>query len=336
MRRPAQRRINPPTRFRSGDFGAVGDGLTNDTLAIQKALAAHNHVFVPEGTFLISAPITVGARQALFGQGQRSVIKCSGTSFNAVEMTANQARVASLQIQNGNAGIKLYGRDAECTQNAVTDVVITGATTGLLLDGYTDSNKPCYWNNFTRVLIDRPGQHGVYLTKSGAGDTPNANRFHMVRVYSHGAGTTGCGFYVEYGAFNNAFTDCEANVNGPTAQACFRVGAHSNKSLLVNLLTESTNGVPNVQLDAGSIETVICNLTSTSDGAAIYDLSGGAYDAVNAGYPYKNRLQKTSITDLNTTLHALRHPLYRHGRQPPSSTGRRLVRSWSNAVKRPA
>jgi VCBS repeat-containing protein len=284
------------------DFGAIGDGVTDDTLAIQKALAQHNMVLIPQGTFLITQPITVGQQQSLIGLGQMSVIKCSTNSFDALQLTNKQATVQNLQIQNGLIGLHLFGRDNECTQNNVSDVVILGASTGILLDGYTDPNKPCYWNNFSRVLVDSPLTDGVRLTKSGAGDTPNANRFDKVRVYSHGAATTGNGFYIEYGAFNNAFTDCEANVNGPTAQCCFRVGSNSNKTLLVNLLTESSNGVPNVQLDAGSVETIIANLTSTSDGAAILDNSGGNYDAMNAGYPYKNRLQKTSVTDLTTTL----------------------------------
>jgi hypothetical protein len=284
------------------DFGAVGDGVTDDTLAVQKALAAHDNVFVPQGTFLITAPITLGVSQALFGAGDSSVIKCSSNSFNAVEIPAGFARLSALRIQGGAIGIKLYGRDGECVQNNISDLTITQATTGIVLDGYTDAAKPCYWNNFSRILIDQPGTHGVWLTKSGAGDTPNANRFDKVRVYSHGAATSGCGFFVEYGADNNAFTDCEANVNGATAQACFRVGANAAKTLLVNLLTESSNSVPNVQLDAGSAETDIINLTSESNGPAIYDLSGGAYNALNAGYPDKNRFQKTTVTDLNATL----------------------------------
>lgn len=284
------------------DFGAIGDGLTDDTLAIQQALSAHDNVFVPEGTYLITGVITVALGQSLFGAGQASIIKCQSNSFNAIEVPEGFARIAALRTEGGATGIKLYGRDSACVQNAVTDVVIAGADTGLLLDGYNDSNKPCYWNNFSRVLVEQPGVIGVHLTKSGAGDTPNANRFDKVRVYSKGASTSGGGFYVQHGQLNNAFTDCEANVNGLTAQYCFRVGAASDKTLISNLLCESSNGVPNLQLDAGSNDTVIINLTSMSDGAAIYDLSGGAYNALNAGYPDKNTLRKTTVTDLKATL----------------------------------
>jgi hypothetical protein len=73
----------------------------------------------------------------------------------------------------------------------------------------------------------------------------------------------------------------------------------------VNLYTESFNTVPNIRLDAGSLDTAIYNLHAQSNGSAIYDLSGGQYTAVNAGYPYKYRLSKTTVADINITL--LRH-----------------------------
>ncbi len=71
---------------------------------------------------------------------------------------------------------------------------------------------------------------------------------------------------------------------------------------MINPYAESDNLVPNIKLEAGSVETAIYNLLSASDGAAIWDLSGGQYSAYNAGYPDKNRLQKTTVTDMNATL----------------------------------
>lgn len=284
------------------DFGAVGDGLTDDTLAIQKALSAGYHVYVPEGTYLVTSTIGLTSSQSLYGAGQASVIKAQSTAFNTIEVTGKHTQISNLRIESGAVALKFYGSATECTQNNVHDVVISGASTGIQLDGYNDTNKPCYWNNFSRILIEQPTLHGVHLTLSGAGDTPNANRFHMVRVYSKGASTTGSGFYIEDGSFNNAFVDCEANVNGPTADSCFRLGSGSNKTLIVNLLCESTNVVPNIKLDSGSVETSIFNLSAESNGAAILDNSGGAYDAYNAGSPDKNTMRKTTVTDLKATL----------------------------------
>lgn len=283
------------------DFGAKGDGLTDDTLSVQQALIAHDCIFLPEGDYLITGVITVGEKQTLYGEGQKSVLKCQDNSFNAVEVVADFATLSNFRIENGDVGIKLFGRDRPCVQTSVMDIVIAAPNTGVQLDGYTDTNKPCYWNNFDRVLVEQPSVNGFHLTKSGAGDTPNANKFHACRAYSLGADITGAGFYVEHGSFNNSFIDCEANVKG-TAQGCFIIGAGSNKTLLINPYAESDNLVPNIKLESGSIETGIYNLLSASNGAAIQDLSGGEYTAYNAGFPEKNRLQKTTVTDMNATL----------------------------------
>lgn len=283
------------------DFGAKGDGLSDDTLAIQRALAAHDHVYVPPGTYLISAPVTLVERQSLVGAGQAATILANGDDFNAIEITGSYNRLADIRIEGGNIGLKLYGRDGVCVQNAVSDVCIFESHIGVQLDGHDNTDRPCYWNNLERVLVARMKTHGFHLVKSGAGDTPNANKFHACRAYSLGVETSGTGFYIEHGSFNNSLLDCEANVAG-TAQGCFILGAGSHKTLLVNPYGESWNGVPNIKLENGSVETAIYNLLSASDGAAIWDLSGGEYTAYNAGWPYKNRLQKTSVTDMTATL----------------------------------
>jgi hypothetical protein len=283
------------------DFGAAGDGLTDDTIAIQNALQSHDSIFIPEGIYLISATITLSARQSIKGAGQSAVIKCQDKSFNAIEVIEDHAAISDLRIEGGDIAIKLYGAARPVVQTAVTDVTIVAPNTGVQLDGYNDTNKPCYWNNFTRVLVEQPAINGFHLTRSGAGDTPNANKFIACRAYSLGAPIANAGFYIEQGRFNNAFIDCEANIDG-SGQGCFIIGANSDKTLLVNPYAESFNQVPNVKLEAGSIETSIFNLLSVSDGSAIWDLSGGEYTAYNAGYPHKNRLQRKTCTDMNATL----------------------------------
>ncbi|MEM7679493.1 MAG: glycosyl hydrolase family 28-related protein, partial [Pseudomonadota bacterium] len=284
------------------DFGAVGDGLTDDTTAIQNALAAHDMVLIPNGEFLISSTINLISSQSIIGLGQKSILKMNNNSFVAVQLSEKNITLQNFRIEGGSVGIKLFGNTDECTQNSISDIQIIGAATGIQLDGHDDTAEPTYWNNFARILIEQPTLHGVHLTNSGAGDTPNANSFHNVRVYSKGANTTGSGFYVEHGSHANSFIDCEANVNGAKADSCFRIGAASNKTLLINIYTESTNLVPNLKLDSGSTETAIMNLHAQSDGAAILDNSGGEYDAINAGFPEKNTLRKTVVTDLKATL----------------------------------
>lgn len=286
------------------DFGALGDGLVDDTLAFQAALSAAPAVYVPPGTYRITNTLTLGYGKTLYGAGQSSVIRGASNAFDLVHMPDGYATLTLLRLEKGKAGVRLFGRDGPCVQNAVLDLTVWDATYGLVLDGYTSPDWPCYWNNVTRVLVARPSVHGVWLTLSGEGDTPNANRFHFVRVYSLSAPISGSGFYVEHGRYNNAFVDCEANLS-TMAQACFHIGAHCDKNLLINVYGETLGGVPNVRLEAGSVETAIVNLFSASAGPAIWDFSGGQYTAINAGYPEKNRLARTRISEL--IVEALRY-----------------------------
>ncbi|WP_029009194.1 glycosyl hydrolase family 28-related protein [Azospirillum halopraeferens] len=286
------------------DFGAIGDGTVDDTLAIQAALGASGAVYVPPGTYRLTNTLTLGYGRTLAGAGQSSVLKATNPGADVVHLPDGYATLRDLRLEGGLAGVRLFGRDGPCVNNALLDLTIWDAAYGLVLDGYVSPDRPCYWNNVARVLVARPSVHGVWLTRSGAGDTANANRFHWVRVYSLSAPISGSGFFVEHGRYNNAFVDCEANLS-TMAVACFRVGADTDKTLIVNLYCESLGGVPNVRMDAGSVETAIVNLFSASAGPAILDFSGGRYTAVNAGYPEKNRLDRTRVTEL--VVEALRY-----------------------------
>jgi len=52
------------------DFGAVGDGVANDTTAIQNALnSGARTVFIPKGTYNITAPLQMSSGTSLIGEG---------------------------------------------------------------------------------------------------------------------------------------------------------------------------------------------------------------------------------------------------------------------------
>ena len=279
------------------DYGAVGDGLADDTPAFLSALAANGKVRVPEGRFRLTSPLALAYGQVLAGAGQTSVLLGAEVSGPVIELPDGYAQLRDLRLEGGQTGILLRGRLGPCVQNRLSDLTLWDMDIGLDLDGYEDAVRPCYWNHVERVLIARPTGTGLRLRRSGAGDTPNANRFTGVRVYSLGAATAGDGIAVLAGAHMNCFTDCEVNLSAGAA-ACIRIGGAAADTCLINPYTETPGTVANLLLEAGSQGTSIVNLHAQSAGAAIEDHSGGAYSAINAGWPLRNRLTGAEIGEM--------------------------------------
>ena len=69
------------------DFGAVGDGSTNDTTAIQNALnaaAGTSKLFIPAGTYHVQDTILIPSNTHFVGSGELSIIKM-GSSIDPVK-----------------------------------------------------------------------------------------------------------------------------------------------------------------------------------------------------------------------------------------------------------
>lgn len=94
------------------DFGAIGNGIADDTAAIQAAMTAENAVYFPPGTYLVSSPITLKSNNMIFGAGASSVISYTGTATSQGALYANSGSasvyVENLVVQN----IKVLGQVA--------------------------------------------------------------------------------------------------------------------------------------------------------------------------------------------------------------------------------
>ena len=120
----------PQQQHAAGDvraFGAVGDGVTDDTTAIQAALNAGD-IVIPAGTYLVSSQLTTSAARTIQAQLGARLVKRAGPSSFPTLRAAATLRLSGLTIDGGsrstraNLGIALTGH---ADDSVITDCVFT-------------------------------------------------------------------------------------------------------------------------------------------------------------------------------------------------------------------
>lgn len=132
--------IVQPTWNNVKDFGAIGDGVTSDNVAIQNAINAGSSVFFPPGVYLISSTLVVPSSTYVWGKGAILVLgnnvndNLLVTASGATDITiaglvfdgnaANNAltpEFQSLLYVDSNLGI------APCSNIVIRDCVVTNS-----------------------------------------------------------------------------------------------------------------------------------------------------------------------------------------------------------------
>lgn len=74
-------------------YGAVGDGTTDDTAAIQSCInaASSNAVYFPAGTYRITSTLTANSVSAMVGDRARSFIRVTATGFTTPLISSTQS-----------------------------------------------------------------------------------------------------------------------------------------------------------------------------------------------------------------------------------------------------
>lgn len=194
-------------------YGAKGNGITNDTVAIQATLdaagVAGGVVFVPKGTYLVSN-LTLSAQTTLQGIGRGSILKAiTGTTGSLIAFktpsTAVAVRICDIKIDGNNlaslSGIYFDNTGvAQDSLHRLTNVYVYNCK----VDGI-HLGPAVIETNVIGCFVYNSGRYG-YNFDVGATDN---------RITDCSSGLSlNHGFYIQ--GNNNHYTDCKAYYAGYT------------------------------------------------------------------------------------------------------------------------
>lgn len=126
-----QGRIN----VKAPPYNAAGDGVTDDTVAIQSAVnaaTAGTVVFFPNGKYEISSPITVTAPIELLGEKAQTGFSAGGSNQTVIDAKAGFTGAAMI-ITNGTADVVIRNLSIHGNNTTGTTIGIQSITSGSLM-----------------------------------------------------------------------------------------------------------------------------------------------------------------------------------------------------------
>ena len=159
------------------DFGAVGDGTTDDTSAIQNAINAVGTngggiVYFPEGTYKTTAVLTMTSLGVtLLGAGRSTTIVASSNTQNIIKIGGTSSLpfrcgVKNLSLSGGNIAVWISYNTA---QTILEQLYITGSKIGVQVKGDYTTNpiKDTINNHLYQLELENIVDYGIYLYMCG-------------------------------------------------------------------------------------------------------------------------------------------------------------------------
>lgn len=152
------------------DYGTVGDGVANDAPAIQSAIdqaaATGGEVYLPKGTYLLGAALTLPSGVTLRGHSQRTaVLYVLDLAVSAVRVLGASAQ--STRVQTGLRDLKITG-PGKASGGTAPGVYLKWASVDFLLErcwisdfgSHGVSVEDAYSMTFRQSLFDSNGGDG--------------------------------------------------------------------------------------------------------------------------------------------------------------------------------
>lgn len=219
------------------DYGAVGDGVTDDTAAFAAALAANPLVYVPCGTYIVEN-LSIPSNKTLFGGGKETILKLPAASIFRVIVTSGSS-------------------DA-----TVRDLTLDARGTGTSIALFTT----CIRINLLNIWATGSASHGIEFDNCGGCVLDGAE------VYSTGGASSSAAVYLKNptgnGSYNTVSNVYFRNINGR--------GIHNlenNFTQISNIRADMTNGESILVQDSTAV--IMQSITHTGAEPAAAALSDG-------------------------------------------------------------
>lgn len=231
--------------------GALADGSTDDTTAIQAAVdaisgAGGGTLYFPPGTY-VSGQIALASNVSFLGAGWSSILKLKDSGNNFLLATTNAA------VYVDNVAIKNLAIDGNKANNT------TGG--GVLLNGRNCEVSGCY-------IYDCPqGSIQAGAPSNGATDTPLAGGYRIINNYCLNNGKSGAS-YPSIAITHGSNIDISDNVVVSTDTfMTFGIDIEPNSGNTISSISIDGNEITGgrISVDGGNLSSPATNITVTDN-----------------------------------------------------------------------
>lgn len=300
------------------DFGAAGDGVTDDTAAFNAALATGWTVELNAGCYYKVSQVQVQNGRILIGNGARLVGTGTGLvgTDHPVVLIGNRGKVVGIEVDSRNPfydfGVLISGNDAVLEDSLVLPYKIgVGAINGnrnhvnrVYVDGTwqkTPGGKPAFWagnyenNPNTQLRVTgctafKAALDGFILNANGV-TVQDCQAIQCGTSVPGGGALGACGFYTDGEVDNQAYINCQAHGNG---ECGFDI---NSSNLRIVGCSAFENGLAGIQVrengrNLGGV--VISGNTSRNNGKSSTTLNPTVWR--KSGIVYKGGVLQAAIT----------------------------------------